>query len=109
MEKVNRNEPLKPLAGEQLDYFNESIKKMSLSKLKTARQSMNGIYRMMKLTDLRRLLKNSQKPEQQEKYAQYLKDMEKYESQVAMFDYHIKLLKESDGGLKDDEKERMDQ
>ena len=94
MDKVSRNEPLKPLAGEQLDFFNESIKKMDLKKLKTARQSMAGICRIMKVTDLRGLCKNSVDPIKQEKYKAYLDQVEKYESQVALFDHYIKLKKE---------------
>lgn len=93
MEKINPDEPTKKLEGEQLDFFNQSVQRMSLKQLKIARTTMNGFCKTMKLKT--KLFSNSK---DKEKYEKKLEELKAYESQVLLFDHYIKLKK--NGGTK---------
>ena len=109
MEKVNPNEPMKKLEGEQLNEFNSVIESMNLKQLKLARASMKGISKARRTADLRRLYKESKDPENQEKYKKYLEDVRTMDAQVAMFDLYIEKIKAEPEDDEDEEDEETDE
>lgn len=101
--RVKKGEELEVLTGKRLKAYQKIEDGMSLKQMKIARVTTKGLLKK-KMLSIGRLYKNSNIPENQEKYKKWLDEVEKLENEVIRWDLVIDKRKQDDERNKETQK-----